>query len=198
MASAEPSASSAAEIAAVSHLVELGYSDPQDAARQRAGDERELDAELARTQGLLDGGQVDEAIGALDALTRAAPEWSPPRRLLAIACYRAGEVAAAREHLEWLELHAVEQAPLALLRATIELSQRQFDAALDQAGYARHLDQSLPGPELVIGEAYLRRGELDAAGEAFQRAAELAPNDAGGVVRPGGRRTATRRLRCCD
>jgi tetratricopeptide (TPR) repeat protein len=101
--------------------------------------------------------------------------------LLAVAYYRAGKLSSALEQLEWLEFHGVEHAQLALLRATIELSRRRLDTALDQACYARHLGASLPGPEVVIGEVNLRRGNLDAADAAFQRATELAPADAGPV-----------------
>ncbi len=178
MESDDPAAFAIAEAAAVRHLVELGYEDPRDAARQRHLAQRELDADLARAQERLGAGQITDAVEQLESLTRAAPEWASPRRLLAAACYQAGHLADALVHLDWLELHAVENAQLALLRAMIELSRRRFDAALDQAGYARHLDQSLPGPEVVMGEVHLRRRELEAAEEAFQRAAELAPGDA--------------------
>ena len=178
MESEDPSASSTAEADAVRHLVELGYEDPHEAAQRRLLAQRELDADLARAQDRLSAGHITEAIDLLEALTRAAPEWAAPRRLLAVACYQAGQIADALAHLDWLELHAVEHAQLALLRATIELSRRRFDAALDQAAYARHLDEELPGPEIVIGEVHRRRGDLDAAESAFQRAAELAPSDA--------------------
>jgi tetratricopeptide (TPR) repeat protein len=114
----------------------------------------------------------------LEALTREAPDWPAPRHLLARACFQDGDLTRALEHLDWLELHAIEHVELALLRASIEMSCRRFDAALDQADYARHLDDSSPGPDIVIGEVRLRRGELDAAEAAFQRAAELAPVDA--------------------
>ena len=179
MESDDPPASSAAEAAAVRHLVELGYEDPHDVARRKLIAQRELDADLTRAQECLGAGRITEALDALEALTRSAPEWAAPRRLLALACYQAGKLANALAHLDWLELHAVEHAQLALLRATIELSRRRFDVALDQAAYARRLDESLPGPEIVIGEVHLRHGDLDAAEVAFQRAAELAPGDAG-------------------
>jgi tetratricopeptide (TPR) repeat protein len=167
------------EAAAVRHLVELGYEDPQDAARARLVAQRALDADLANARQALDAGRTVDAIELLEALAGAAPGWAPPRRLLAFACYGAGQMTSALAHLDWLELHAVEHAQLALLRATIELARRRFDAALDQAAYARHLDESLPGPDAVRGEVHLRRGDLDAAESAFQRAAELAPGDAG-------------------
>lgn len=182
MATEDPTSPSTAELAAVGHLIALGYEDPHDAARRQLSAERQLQAELSQAQERLDAGQVTDAIERLDALTRAAPEWAPARHLLAVACYRAGQLASALAHLEWLEFHAIEHAQLALLRATIELSRRRLDAALDQATYARHLDESLPRPDALIGEVHLRRGNLDSADTAFQRAAKLAPGDAGHVT----------------
>jgi Flp pilus assembly protein TadD len=166
-------------LAAVRHLIELGYEDPEDAVRRERSIELQLRAELAEAEARVAAGRFPEAIASLEGLARAAPEWAPARRLLAVACYRAGRLTSALVHLDWLEDHAVEHAHLALLRAMIELSRRRLDAALDQASYARHLDASLPGPDAVIGEASLRRGDLEAAEAAFQRAAELAPGDAG-------------------
>jgi tetratricopeptide (TPR) repeat protein len=169
-----PPSSSAAEMATVRHLIELGYQDPNDVARRQLNVHRQQRAQLAQAQEQLNSGRLTEAIEALDALTRAAPEWAPPRRLLAVVCYRAGQLTSALAHLDWLELHAIEDSQLALLRATIAMARRQLDAALDQADYARHLSPSLPEPEVVIGEVHLRRGNLEAAETAFQRAAELA------------------------
>jgi Flp pilus assembly protein TadD len=172
----DPSSSSTAELATVRHLIDLGYQEPNDVARRQLSERRQLRAQLEQSQEQLNSGQFTEAIDALHALTRTAPEWAPPRRLLAVACYRAGQLTSAVVHLDWLEHHAIEDSQIALLRASINLARRQFDAALDQADYARRLSPSLPEPDVVIGEVHLRRGNFTAAETAFQRAAELAPD----------------------
>ncbi len=69
-------------------------------------------------------------------------------------------------------MHAIEHAELALLRASIALARRRLDAALEDAEYAKGLQQPLPEADLVIGEVYFRRGLLDAAEAAYARAME--------------------------
>lgn len=175
------------ELASVRHLAELGYEDPLDAAARRAIAERSRQAELARAQEHLNAGRTSEALTALERLIEAAPEWAPPRRALAIAHYHTGRLAAARQQLDWLELHAIEHAQLSLMRAAIDLSQRRLDAAIDQAQYARHLMATAAAPasvapDLIIGEAHVRRGELDAAEEAYARAHQQSPADAGALA----------------
>jgi predicted Zn-dependent protease len=182
MAPEDETPASAAESAAVRHLIELGYEDPRETAwRQRkARDERK--ARLAHAQQQFRAGQFLEAIDALEALVRDSPEWASPRRLLAAACVQTKQLARAVAHLDWLEFHGVEQAQLALLRADIELARRRWDAAIDQADYARHLDRSAPGPEVVIGEVLVRRGDLDGAEAAYRSAAKFAPGDVGALA----------------
>lgn len=175
--------SSNAGVSSVQHLLDLGYVDPHDAAMRRAVVERGRQVALGAAQELLAAGRLDEGVAALEPLCSGSPEWAPPRRLLASACYQLGRAAQAREHLEWLELHAVEHAQLSLLRAAIDLAGRRLDSAEDHAHYARHLSDlnSAPvgaGPELIVGEVRLRRRDLERAEAAFQRALELAPGDA--------------------
>jgi tetratricopeptide (TPR) repeat protein len=178
---------SPSELAAVRHLVELGYEDPLDVAMRRAVEERGRQTELARAQDHLDAGQLDDAIAICHRLALAAPEWMPPHRLLAQAHYRAGRHAATLEELEWLEVHAVEHPQLAMLRAAVDMARRRFDAALDHAQYAIHLGEvsphlAAPGAGVLIGEVHLRRGQLDQAQQAFQSAVGRWPTDAGALA----------------
>jgi tetratricopeptide (TPR) repeat protein len=76
---------------------------------------------------------------------------------------------------------------LALLRAAIDMARRRFNAALDQAEYARHLGNITPslataGPDVIAGEVYLRRGNLAGAGEAFRRTIQRWPADASALA----------------
>jgi len=182
-AKAIASVSSTAGASLVKHLADLGYVDPHDAALRRAVAERGRQVALGAAQESLAAGRLDEGVAALLRLCNEAPAWAPPRRLLATACYQLGRATEAREHLDWLELHAVEHAQLSLLRAAIDLAGRRLDSAEDHALYARHLSElnNAPvaaGPELIVGEVRLRRGDAEGAEAAYRRALELAPGDA--------------------
>jgi len=177
-ASAQPSgaadaaaAGSPEELAAVRHLVELGYEDALDVARRRMTAERAQQSQFNRAEELLRAGQLAPAIELLEAATHAAPDWTAGRHLLARAYFRAGRFDAAAELLDWLELHAVEHAELALMRATIALRRRRLAEALDQAQYAKCLQEPFFAADLIIAEVRFRRGELEAAETAYRAAA---------------------------
>jgi tetratricopeptide (TPR) repeat protein len=163
-------AGSPEEAAAVRHLVELGYEDPLEVAIRAAALQRAQQSQLNRAEELLKAGELRAAIELLEAASQAAPDWTGCRHLLARAYFRAGRFGAAGETLDWLELHAVEHAELALMRAAMALKRRRLDEARDQAEYARCLQIPLPAAELILGEVHFRRRELDAAEAAYRSA----------------------------
>jgi len=165
---ADAAGDSPTELEAVRHLVELGYADPLELAARRAMAEQAQQSQFHRAEELLRAGHTAAAIEILEPAVQTAHDWIAGRRLLARAYFRAGQFDAASELLEWLELHAVEHAELALMRATITLKQRRLDEALDHAQYALHLSDALPAAELIVAEVHLRRGRLDAAEAAYR------------------------------
>jgi len=168
MSTRDAAAGSTDELAAVRHLVELGYEDPLDVAARHLAAERALQSQFHRADELLRGGQAAAAVEILESAVQAAPEWVAGRHLLARAYFRAGQLDAASELLDWLELHAVEHAELALIRATIALKRRRLGEALDHAQYALHLGDPLPAAELIVAEVHLRHGRLDVAEAAYR------------------------------
>jgi tetratricopeptide (TPR) repeat protein len=154
----------------VRHLVELGYVDPLVVAAQRRRDAESLESSLKQSRGRLEAGKLAAAIKLLKQLAVQAPEALGPHRLLARAYFRAGELDAALGELRWLEVHGYEHAESALLRATIALRRRELAGAIDQAQYARCLQNPLPAADVLLGEAYFRCGELQSARAAFQSA----------------------------
>ncbi|HEX5034879.1 MAG TPA: tetratricopeptide repeat protein, partial [bacterium] len=94
------------------------------------------------------------------------------------AYFRAGRLKETQELLHWLEVHGVEHAELALMRARIALKRRKLDEALDSASYAKCLQDPLPEADLLIGEVHFRRNQLDAAEVAYTAAETRAPSAA--------------------
>lgn len=166
----------------VAHLRELGYEDPQESAAKRAAAERCLDEQLVEARVRLESGDLAAAIDQLEGLAAASPEWAAPRASLARAYLQAGRFGAAEQCLAWLETHGIEHPQFSLMRATIAAAQRRFNAAMDEAEYARSMNNALPAAEVLLGEIHLRCGRLNAAAEAFERALAVRADDAGALV----------------
>ena len=165
------------ELDRVRHLLDLGYEDPREVAVCRAAEKERREARCREAERLLASGRIGEAFEPLEALCEEAPGWPAPHRLLAGAYYTAGRYDLARAHLEWLTYHGIETPQLALLQGAVELAERRFDAALDQAAYALCISDGLAGANNLIGEIHSRRGQLDAAEEAYRRELEYQPSD---------------------
>lgn len=180
----------------VQHLLELGYEDPWELAARQQAKQRAQQAELNRAEELVRAGQVTEAIALLESAAAADAEWTAVRHLLARAYFRSGRFADAMAMLDWLEVHAVEHVELALMRATIALRQRQFDAAVDQAAYAGRLQSPLPAAELIVAEVAFRRGNTAAAEQTYRSVVEQFPQQAEAYV--GMAAMAMREGRCED
>ncbi|MEX2172254.1 MAG: hypothetical protein WD851_23240 [Pirellulales bacterium] len=162
----------------VRHLVELGYEDPFDAAEREAAKRRRRDAQRAEAEALIASCHFDKAIALLEQLADEFPDWAAPHLRLAQTHVRGQQFAAARRHCQWLTYRGFESAALAILRATVELGERQFDAAIEQANYAKCLSDDSTSADAILGEAYVRRGDLDAATAAFERVFVARPVDA--------------------
>jgi predicted Zn-dependent protease len=158
-------------MASTEHLAQLGYVDPWEAAQRRAERIKSLSAELARAESLLGERRFDEARTTLQGLCEEEPDSPAPRQLSARLEFLAGRTEACFAQLVWLEEHGVEKAELALLRGLIELQRREFLAAQASAEYSRALDPS-PAADVLLGRALLRRGRLEDAEAAFERALE--------------------------
>jgi tetratricopeptide (TPR) repeat protein len=162
----------------VRHLFDLGYQDPNDVAAHRRVEEQGRADELHRAESLLAGGRLAEAVSVLEQLAELTPGWPAPHRLLAPTYYVAHRFDDARQHLDWLRFRGIESAQLAELRARVELGARNLEAALDQANYARDLDEQMPGIDALIGDVHRRRGRLDDAEQAYHRELTRGPGNA--------------------
>lgn len=169
---------SSPEIDAVQHLLELGYEDPFDIAQRKAEEDRRRDARRADAESLLASAQIDEAVALLEQLASEFSDWPAPHLLLARVYVQRKQCTHARQHLDWLTFHGYESAALAALRATVDLGERRFDAAIDQANYAKCLSDDSTTADAILGEVFFRRGDLDAATAAFERVLTARPADA--------------------
>lgn len=156
----------------VAHLLELGYVDPVEIARASQAEREARETDLRQASNLIADGKLQEGIRALEKLVEGDAEWMAVRRALANAYYQAGQYSEARGQLDELVYHGVESANLAMLAGVIALHKRELPLAIDQLRYARGLDGQLTGVSTLLGQAYLRHGELDAAEDAFQEGVE--------------------------
>src|SRR5688572_6331889 len=128
----------------VSHLVELGYIDPNEIAGREAAIRQQQQVELRQATDLTAAGRLAEATVVLEKLSSDDPNWIAPRRLLAEIHYRAGRFDAAQAQLDWLTFHGVEHPRLALIAGAIALNRRQLQLALELLEYAAYVEPNLP------------------------------------------------------
>lgn len=153
----------------------LGYEDPLEAATSRAAAERLQRTQLRHAEELLRAGRVQPASALLESLVSAEDQWAAARHLLARAYFQGDRWTETRVQLEWLEVHGVEHAELALMRAAMALRQRRWNEAVEQASYAKCLQSPLLEADLVIAEERLRRGDAATAERTYLQVLELAP-----------------------
>jgi tetratricopeptide (TPR) repeat protein len=178
MSGGAPFAGSLEEQASGRHLLELGYADPLETAARESMRKRAQESELNRAGELLSAGDVGSAIELLERAVAGDDAWTAGRHWLARAYFRAGRLNETQKLLHWHEVHGVEHAELALMRARIALKRRKLDEALDSASYAKCLQDPLPEADLLIGEIHFRRNQLDAAEAAYTAAETRAPSAA--------------------
>lgn len=166
------------EYDAVRHLVELGYTDPDEVALREAAVRRRLEAEVQEAINANKQGRVGEAVALLQRLEVDNPDWIAPHELLVEIHYQAGRWGEAESELKWLEHHAIEHPRLSLMAAGIALLRRDLAAALELLDYAGHVEPTLAGVNTLLGTARFRLGQHEAAIEAFERALQQNPADA--------------------
>jgi tetratricopeptide (TPR) repeat protein len=162
----------------VRHLIELGYSDPDDAAAEKAERRRRLQAELDRALQMNAQGQRPQAVALLENVARDDPDWPTPRQRLAEIYYNAGDWQRAQAQLDWLAYHGVEHPRLALIAGAIALTRRDMRTALEELQYVRHVEPNLTSVHTLLGNALLRLQRWDEAEDAFRQAVQQDPNDA--------------------
>jgi tetratricopeptide (TPR) repeat protein len=162
----------------VQHLIELGYTDPSEAAatansrRQQSMDRLKQAIELKRQA------RGQEAAALLVELTRDDSEWIAPRQLLAEIHYAAGDLRAAESQLDWLASHGVDQPRVALITAGIAVARRDLSTALAELEFARHVEPELASVNTLSGIVFCRLGRWDDAEDAFREAVRQDPLDA--------------------
>ena len=159
--------------AAVSHLLELGYVDPDEIAAKEVANRCQQETELNRAISLLDSGLAPQAVSELKLVAEHNPDWLQPHELLAKAYYQANQRELAKQEIDWLSWHGDESPQLYFLRATIALDERQFDSALVHLRCARSARQPLPGLLALEGCIHLRRRDFAAAKIAFQSSIDV-------------------------
>jgi tetratricopeptide (TPR) repeat protein len=163
------------EYEAVRHLIELGYTDPDEVALREAALRRQLEAELQEAISAAKRGRITEAVASLERLKADDPTWIAPRQLLAEIHYQSARWDEALAELKWLEHHAAENPRLSLLAARIAIVRREFATALELLEYVAHVDPTMPAAHSMHGSVLLRFGNFERARKAFEQA--LAQND---------------------
>ena len=162
----------------VSHLVALGYADPDVVIVREAAVRRQLEAEFQQAMKTYERGDAQEAAREFERLVVDDPGWAAPRQLLAEIHYRNGHWTEAQSQLDWLTLHGVEHPRLALITGAIALAGRDFPSALGALKYAAHVEPTLPSVHTLLGTVFRRLGNLDQAEDAFRTAIQRNTTDA--------------------
>lgn len=157
----------------VQHLVELGYSDPQETTTRNTVERQQLTAESTRINELSNAGEYADAIALIRSLLQSWPEDASLRFQAAQWFQQHLLHKVALQQLAELMYQGVETAPVAALRGEVLLSLRQLPDAIDQLEYARHLDEYQPGIHRLLGEAYARTEQDKQAKDAYEADLEL-------------------------
>ena len=142
------------------------------------------DAVMAVALGLKAAGELDEAVGLLDALSEAWPEGLEPEPLLGlrdrIGVEREAQRLAAGGTVPLSEVQAA-----ALAEARQDFSRGRLEQAL--AALRDLLSRAPRAPELwaTIGDVHLARGAVEEAERAYVAAVTLAPDEASYRARLG-------------
>lgn len=130
---------------------------------------------LARVRALLDAGQAEEALKAVEPLTRGRNPQPEALLLRSSARILLGEVEPARKDLERaLQLDpALRQGWLNL--AGLEIAAKRYDAALTHLERAEQLDPAAADNDLNIGTVLLLQGKLEPASARFARELQAHP-----------------------
>jgi tetratricopeptide (TPR) repeat protein len=124
--------------------------------------------QLARAQELLDAAKPEESLKILNQLTKKKPPNGQAFLLRSTANFMIGDSAAGKKDLE----RALEIDPSMrqawLNRAALDLSEQNYDRALEALRTAKKLYPSAPDNDLNIGAVLLLQGNLEAASSSFK------------------------------
>src|SRR5574341_352198 len=122
-------------------------------------------------------GNPDEAIPALQRVTKEEPRFALAHRYLGLAFQTAGQLAQARREL----IEAVKLAPLQVDSrvelAALHLAEGSVDLALEQAQAAVGLNPFHAGAAIVLGEVYLRKGDKARARNVHEALVKALPKE---------------------
>jgi len=121
-------------------------------------------------------GQNKEVIALLMPIEPQHADDSAIAYLLGTALIRDGQLQAGQERVDKI-LSKGDSAEARLMLGTQMFAAGDFPAAVKQLGGAAELNPSLPGLQVLYGQALLNTGDPDAAVEAFQKELASDPND---------------------
>lgn len=156
----------------VTHLVELGYTDPHAAKNRELAKRCRWETQLQRAISMLDAGLLAPAINQLETCVREDPDSHASRLILAEALLRIGRRQAARDQIEWLRFHGNEQPHSYRVAALIEQAEGNLAAALDELRGTHRGSIRLPGADVMAGNLLLRQRKPTLARDAFQSAVD--------------------------
>ena len=122
--------------------------------------------------------KLQDAVSALQRVTKDAGDSSQAHYYLGMAYWRSGSLGQANTELQ--ETLRISPGLVIALRSLAELNLAQGNASVAQA-YAQELVQKFPtnvSDRLLLGGVFLREGQGAKAEEQFQAALRLAPNQA--------------------
>lgn len=160
----------AESLEAVRHLIELGYVEPPDEDVRRVV-ERTVDENrfnLARS--LLDARQPTGAVALLDPLVKKRPRHVGYHQALFEAYYALGRTADCRRIAEAMWEQGYRGPLVNLAMGAVEMAERRAESALKHLEEAERVSADRPGLHVLIGRAYLRLRQWDAAERAFNKA----------------------------
>jgi tetratricopeptide (TPR) repeat protein len=130
-------------------------------------------------------GQADDAIERLQGVLRDEPRSALAHQFLGLALAEKHEGGQARRKLS----EAVKLAPtLAESRtelAAMYAAEGSYDLAIEEAQAAVRIKGRNVRAAVVLGEAYLRKGEVAKGRQAFEAIVEAIPNDSSSLYRLG-------------
>lgn len=158
------------------YLAELGYTEPPtvDARRRIDRVHRENTYNLALS--LIEARQTEQAIPMLESLARIQPDHSDLHKTLVQAYLTTGRTADARRIVQRYWDTGQRGPPVRLGFATIELAERNAEAALEHLNFALASGSAIPELHLLIGQAYLRLRRWELAEAAFCTELSLSGN----------------------
>src|SRR6266705_2807510 len=138
---------------------------------------KDLDGRFFDARLRLARGKSEEVIELLQGVIKDDPQWAPGHQFLGLAFAAKNDVAQARRELtEAVKLNPnLAEARTAL--AAIHLAAGSFDLAIEEAQAALRLNPRNIKAAGSLGDAYLRKNELDKGQQVFESMAKALPKE---------------------